>query len=370
MTEQGLKTQTFVLNMGPQHPSTHGVMRLMVELDGEVVVDLKPVMGYLHRGVERLCEEGTYLQNITLTDRLDYVSSMTNNWAYVLAVEELAGIQVPERAEYLRVIAAELQRIANHLIAIGSFAADLGTYFTPFMYCFRERELILDLFERLCGARLTYSYMCPGGVRRDADEVFIAKTREFLDLMPHRIDEYERLLTENEVFLVRTKGIGILPPDVAVNYSVTGPTLRGSGVRYDVRREVPYGIYPRFDFRVPIGEVGDCFDRYMVRIHEMRESLRIVRQALAELPKGEVKANVPRVLRPPAGEAFSRIEAPKGELGFFIVSDGSIAPYRCKIRSPSFINLGVLRQMVLGLKVADVIACFGSIDVVLGEVDR
>lgn len=370
MMEQSMQTQTFLVNLGPQHPSTHGVMRLVAELDGEVVVDLKPVMGYLHRGVERLCEEGTYVQNLVFTDRLDYVSAMTNNWAYSLAVEELAGIQVPERAEYLRVIAAELQRVANHLIAVGSFAADLGTYFTPFMYCFRERELILDLFELLSGARLTYSYICPGGVRRDADEVFITKTRQFLDLMPGKIDEYERLLTDNEVFLARTKGVGILPPDVAVNYSVTGPTLRASGVRYDVRREVPYGIYSRFDFTIPLGEVGDCFDRYLVRIQEMRQSLRIVRQALADLPGGEVMARVPRVLRPPAGEAFSRIESPKGELGFFIVSDGSIAPYRCKIRSPSFINLGVLREMVLGLKVADIIACFGSIDVVLGEVDR
>ncbi|MGQ9674539.1 MAG: NADH-quinone oxidoreductase subunit D [Chloroflexota bacterium] len=370
MTEAGLKTETFMVNMGPQHPSTHGVLRLVLVLDGETVVDLKPVVGYLHRGVERLCEEGTYLQNITLTDRLDYLSPMTNNWAYALAVEELAGIEVPERAEHLRVIVGELQRIANHLVAVGSFAADIGTYFTPFMYCFRERELILDLFERISGARMTHSYICPGGVRRDADEVFIAKTKQFLSMLPRRIEEYEAMLTTNEVFLARTKGVGVLPPDVAVNFSVSGPSLRGSGVRYDLRRAVPYGIYSRFDFRIPVGEVGDCFDRYMVRIEEMRQSLRIVQQALEQLPKGEIMAKVPRLLRPPAGEAFSRIEAPKGELGFFIVSDGSVAPYRCKIRAPSFINLGVLREIVVGLKVADVVACLGSIDVVLGEVDR
>lgn len=370
MADLGLRTERITVNMGPQHPSTHGVLRLVLVLDGEVVLDLKPVVGYLHRGVERLCEEGTYVQNITLTDRLDYLAAMSNNWAYVLAVEELAGIKVPERAEYIRVIVAELQRIASHLIAIGSFAADVGTFFTPFMYCFREREMILDLFELISGARMTYSYVCIGGVRRDVNDEFVAKARQFLNVMPGRIDEYEALLSDNEVFLARTKGVGILPPDVAVNYSVTGPTLRGSGVAFDLRRAAPYGVYPRFDFKIPVGEVGDCYDRYMVRIQEMRQSLRIVKQALDDLPKGEVLAKVPKLLRPPAGEAFSRIESPKGELGFFVVSDGGIAPYRCKIRAPSFINLAALREMVVGLKVADVVACLGSIDIVLGEVDR
>jgi NADH-quinone oxidoreductase subunit D len=370
MADLGFPTQTITVNIGPQHPSTHGVFRIVAELDGETVVDVKYVVGYLHRGVERLCEEGTYAQNLTFTDRLDYLGAMTNNWAYSLAVEELAGIKVPERAEYIRVIVAELQRIASHLMAVGAFAADLGTYYTPFMYCFREREYILDLFQMISGARMTYSYVCPGGVRRDVNDEFLAKTREFLDYLPKRLDEYRRLLNENEVFLKRAKGTGILAPDVAVNYSLSGPLLRGSGVAYDIRRAAPYGIYPRFDFKIPTGQVGDNYDRYMVRFEEVNQSLSIIRQALADLPEGEYRTKLPANLRPPVGEAFSRIEAPKGELGFFMVSDGSIAPYRCKIRAPSFINIGALREMAVGEKIADLIITFGSIDVVLGEVDR
>jgi NADH-quinone oxidoreductase subunit D len=370
MADLGFTTETITVNIGPQHPSTHGVFRLVAVLDGETIVDIKPVVGYLHRGVEKLCEEGTYKQNLTFTDRLDYLSAMSNNWAYSLAVEELAGIEVPERAEYIRVIVAELQRIASHLMSVGAFAADLGTYYTPFMYCFREREYILDLFEILSGARMTYSYVCPGGVRRDANELFVTKTREFLEYLPKRLDEYRRLLNENEVFIQRTKGTGILAADLAVNYSLSGPILRGSGVAFDIRRADPYGIYARFDFKVPTGKNGDNFDRYMVRFEEVGQSLRIIEQALNALPEGPFRTKVPANLRPPVGEAFSRIESPKGELGFFMVSDGSIAPYRCKIRAPSFINVGALKEMTVGEKIADLIVTFGSIDVVLGEVDR
>jgi NADH-quinone oxidoreductase subunit D len=327
-------------------------------------------MGYLHRGVEKQAEEGTYLHLVTATDRLDYLSAMNNNWALALAVERLAGIPVPERAEYIRVIIGELQRIASHCVAIGTFGSDVGAFFTPLLYTFREREAILDLFNMVCGARLTYSYIRPGGVALDLTDEFVPACRTFADQMPARVDEYEALLTSNEVFVARTKGVGILKPDLAVDYSISGPNLRGSGVRYDLRRDAPYSVYERFEFDVPVGTVGDCFDRYMVRVHEMRESVKIIKQALDQLPGGPHATPVNRNLRPPAGEAFSRLESPRGELGFYLVSDGSIAPYRAKIRAPSFINIGPLREMLVGWKVADVIAILGSIDIVLGEVDR
>ncbi len=365
-----LQTEPFVLNMGPVHPSTHGVFRMRLTLDGEVVVNLEPVFGYLHRGVEKLAEERTYTGVIPLTDRLDYVASMSNNLAYVLAVEKLTGISVPERAEYLRVIMAELQRIANHLIAIGSFMNDCGAYFTPFLYMYRERERIVDLFDMVCGQRLLYNYMRVGGVSQDTPEEFLPALRKFLRQMPRYIDEYERLLKENEILLARTKGVGILSMEMAINISASGPVLRGSGVKWDIRKADPYSIYDRFEFDIPTGTVGDCYDRYRVRIEEMWQSLRILEQAADQLPPGETRSEVPHLFRPPAGEAYAHVEAPKGELGFYLVSDNSIAPYRCHIRAPSLMNLTALREMTIGWKIQDLIVTFGSIDITMGEVDR
>ncbi|MFC2044399.1 NADH-quinone oxidoreductase subunit D [Chloroflexota bacterium] len=365
-----IRTEPFVLNIGPVHPSTHGVYRMRVTLDGEVVVDMEPVFGYLHRGIEKLAEERTFSGIIPLTDRLDYVSSMSNNLAYVLAVEKLAGIKVPERAEYLRVIMAELQRIGNHLIAVGSFLNDCGAYFTPFLYMFREREKIVDLFEMVSGQRLTYNYMRVGGVSQDIPEEFLPALDKFMGTIPRFIEEWERLLKENEILLARSKGVGILTREKAINCSTSGPVLRASGVEWDWRKVDPYSIYDRFEFDIPIGSVGDCYDRYRVRIEEMRQSLRIIEQALKQLPSGLVRAEVPHLVRPPVGEAYARIESPKGELGFYLVSDNSIAPYRCHIRPTSLVNLTALRDMVIGWKVADLIIIFGSIDICLGEVDR
>ena len=365
-----LRTEPFVLNMGPVHPSTHGVFRMRVTLDGEVVQDIEPVFGYLHRGVEKLCEERTYTGIIPMTDRLDYVASMSNNLAYCLAVEKLAGIKVPERAEYIRVIIAEMQRLASHLIAVGSFLNDCGAFFTPFLYMFREREKIVDLFEMVSGQRLTYNYMRIGGVSQDFPDEFLPALTKFMKTMPKYIEEFERLLKQNEILLARAKGVGIITGEMAVNYSMTGPVLRASGVKYDIRRADPYSIYDRFEFDIPTGQAGDCYDRYRVRVEEMRQCLRIIEQAMKDIPEGPVRADVPHLIRPPAGEAYGRLEAPKGELGFYLVSDNSIAPYRCHIRPPSLINLSALREMVRGWKVADLILIFGSIDICLGEVDR
>ncbi len=365
-----LRTEPFVLNIGPVHPSTHGVFRLRATLDGEVVVDVEPVFGYLHRGVEKLAEERTYTGFIPLTDRMDYICSMTNNLAYVLAVEKLAGIKVPERAEYLRVIMAELQRIANHLIAAGAFLNDCGAYFTPFLYMFREREKIIDLFEMVSGQRLTYNYMRVGGVSQDVPEEFMPALRKFLKEMPAHIAEYERLLNDNEILLARSRGVGILPADTAINCSISGPVARASGVKRDLRKDDPYGIYPRFEFDLPLGEAGDCYDRFRIRIEEMKQSLRILDQAAARLPSGPVRSEVPFLVRPPVGEAYAHIEGPKGELGFYLVSDGSIAPYRNHVRPPSLINLTALRKMLIGWKIQDAIIIFGSIDITMGEVDR
>ena len=365
-----LKTEPFVLNMGPVHPSTHGVFRMRTTLDGEVVVDIEPIFGYLHRGVEKLAEQRTYTGIIPLTDRLDYISSMNNNLAYCLAVEKLAGIKVPERAEYLRVIMAELQRIAAFLIAVGAFLNDCGAFFTPFMYMFREREKIVDLLEMVSGQRLTYNYIRVGGVSQDIPEEFLPALRTFVAQMPGFIDEYDRLLMQNEILLARTKGVGILTREQAINCAASGPVLRASGVKWDIRQADPYSIYDRFEFNIPTGTVGDCYDRYRVRVAEMRQSLRIIQQAMTQLPPGPVKAAVPHLIRPPVGEAYAHLEAPKGELGFYLVSDNSIAPYRCHIRPPSLINLTALRDMVRGWKVADLIVIFGSIDITVGEIDR
>jgi len=361
---------TLVVNFGPQHPSTHGVFRLVMKLEGETIVDAVPVMGYLHRSVEKLSESRTYLQGVPFTDRLDYLAAMSNNLAYALAVEKLAGIEVPERAEYIRVIMVELNRIASHQMAVGSLANDVGTYYTPFIYCFRDREKILDLFEMVSGQRLTYSYIRFGGVSRDLPEEFVPACRKLLDELPRNIDEYERMLTTNEIFLARTRNVGVLPPDMAIDYSVTGPVLRASGVPYDLRRAEPYSIYDRFEFDIPVGTVGDVYDRYLVRIQEMRESAKIVRQALDQLPGGPARASLPKVMRPPKGDAYAQVENPKGVLGYYLVSDGGPNPYRAKVRAPSFINLTALRPLVIGHKVADSIVILGSFDIVLGEVDR
>ncbi|HEX5417736.1 MAG TPA: NADH-quinone oxidoreductase subunit D [Chloroflexota bacterium] len=364
------ETEQIVMNMGPQHPSTHGVFRMILTLSGETIVKADLEMGYLHRGVEKQCEEGTFVHNVTLTDRLDYLAAMSNNLSYSMAAEQLAGVEVPERGWYIRTIVCELQRIASHCIAVGTFGADVGTMFTPLTYAFREREMILDMFNMVCGARMTLNYVRPGGVALDLPEEFIPACRYFLDIMPAKIDEYEALLTTNEIFTARTRGVGVLPKERALDYAVSGPTLRGSGSNYDVRRNAPYGIYDRFDFNVMTETGGDCFSRYLVRVREMRESVKIVKQAIENLPGGPHSAKLSRNFRAAAGETFSRIEAPKGELGFYMVSDGSIAPYRCKIRAPSFINLGPLREMLVGHKVADAVVILGSIDIVLGEVDR
>ena len=365
-----VKTEPFVINIGPQHPSTHGVFRMRLTLDGEVVVDMEPVFGYLHRGIEKLAEGRTYKQNIPLTDRLDYVSSMSNNLAYVIAMEKLAGIPVPERAEYLRVIMTELQRIANHLIALGAFLNDCGAFMTPFLYMFREREKILDLFDMVCGQRLTYNYMRFGGVSQDIPEEFLPALDKFTQNMPNFIDEYDQLLSENEILLARAKGVGILPKEVAINISASGPVLRASGIEWDIRKVDPYSIYDRFEFDIPTGSVGDCYDRYWVRMQEMRQSVRIIKQAMEQLPPGEVLTPVPLRLCPPAGEVYAHIEAPKGELGFYLVSDNSPNPYRWHVRAPSLINLTALRDMIVGWKLADAIIIFGSIDITLAEVDR
>jgi NADH-quinone oxidoreductase subunit D len=365
-----LKTEPFVLNMGPLHPSTHGVYRMRVTLDGEVVLDIEPVFGYLHRGIEKLMEERTYTGCIPLTDRLDYVSAMNNNFGYCLAVEKLVGIKVPERAEYIRVITAELQRIANHCIAVGAMLNDAGALGTPFFYLFREREKIYDLLEMLCGQRLMHNYMRIGGASQDIPPEFLPALEKLVPQLWRFLDEYDFFLKQNEILIARAKGVGVLSKDMAVSCGISGPVARASGIKRDLRKDDPYSIYDRFEFDIPTCENGDCYDRYRVRIEEMRQSLRIIEQAIKQVPGGPFKADVPHIIRPPAGDAYVHIEGPKGELGFYIVSDNSIAPYRCHIRATSFINLSALRQMVRGWKVADLIVIFGSIDITMGEVDR
>jgi NADH-quinone oxidoreductase subunit D len=360
------------VSMGPQHPSTHGVFRMDVVLDGERVVKLKPVFGYLHRNHEKIAENTTYLGSMPYTDRLDYFCSLTNNWAYASAVEKLAGLAVPERAEYIRVITAELTRLQNHASLGGFLLQDMGASGTPLMYAFREREKILDLFEALTGARMMCNYMRFGGCRCDLPAGWVEQARELVDEFPRFLDEFEALLNENEILMARTQGVGVLARELAMNASVTGPMLRAAGVDYDIRKVDHYGIYDRFPFRVPLGDHGDVYDRYMVRVLEMRESVKILQQALREMPGGPIvdpKAKL-RGFRPKAGEAYGRIEAPKGELGFYLISDGSPNPYRYRVRPPSLINLTILEDMCLGQMVADVVIILGSIDIVLGEVDR
>jgi NADH-quinone oxidoreductase subunit D len=374
-----LDTELLEINLGPQHPSTHGVFRMQVTLDGETIVKLKPVVGYLHRNHEQIGEHSTYVASFPFTDRLDYFCAMSNNFGLALAIEKLGGIPVSERGEYLRVIMVELTRVLNHTAVTGFLLNDMGAFGTPLLYAFREREKILDLFEAVSGSRMMCNYVRPGGVRADVPPGWLDRARQLVSGFPRFLDEFEKLLTGNEIIRQRTQQVGILPKDLAVNASVTGPLLRASGVNYDIRKADGYSFYPRFPFKVPLGTVGDVYDRYYVRILEMRESLKILQQALKEIPEGQpaispkglALVKSPRTFKPAKGaEAYGRIEAPKGELGFYLVSDGSSQPYRYHVRAPSFINLTVLEDMCLGQKVADAIIILGSIDIVMGEVDR
>jgi NADH-quinone oxidoreductase subunit C/D len=383
-----------ILNMGPQHPATHGVLRLVLKLEGEVVRDAIPYLGHLHRGVEKLAEQMTYTQGITLTDRLDYTAGICNNLAYCLAVEKLAAIEVPKRAQYIRVMLAELQRIAAHLLWLGTHALDMGAM-TVLFYCFREREEILDILEQITGARLTPSFLRIGGLAADLPAGIEARIKGFLDAFPGRMAEYETLLTKNVIWLKRTKGVGVIAAAEAVNWGLTGPVIRGSGINWDIRKAFPYSSYDEFTFAIPIGEHGDVYDRYLVRLEEMRQSARIIRQALGKLRAGPVRTRDHRVtppakakagqelpalihhfklfaegITPPVGEVYSSVENPKGELGWFLVSDGTSRPYRFRIHTPSFVNLAALPAMIRGQLVADVVAIIGSIDIVLGEIDR
>jgi NADH-quinone oxidoreductase subunit D len=365
-----IQTPPYVVNIGPQHPSTHGVFRVKATMDGEYIIDAEMVLGYLHRSMEKLAEERTYTQNIPFTDRMDYLAAMTGNLAYCLAAEKLAGIEVPERGSYLRVIFAELQRIASHSMANGTFVNDCGAWQTPLMYMFRERERILDMFEMTCGARLTTNYMRIGGVSFDVPGEWYPAMESFLRDIPKRVTEYEELLLDNEILLARSRDVGVLPADIAINASISGPVLRGSGVAWDVRKAEPYCVYDRFDFDIPVGHNGDCFDRFIVRLEEIRQSIRILEQAFGSLPGGPVNVPLPLALKPEPGEAYARIESPKGELGFYLVSDGAPTPYRFHVRSPSYINLTVLREMVEGHSIADAIVTLGSLDINVGEIDR
>ena len=388
-------TRTMVLNMGPQHPSTHGVLRVLLELDGETVVKAVPDLGYLHTGIEKSCEDKTYSQAITLTDRIDYLNPLGNNLVYCLAVEKLLGLEIPKRAQYVRVMLTELQRISSHLVWLGTHAIDLGAM-SVFLYCFREREEILKIFEMFAGQRMMTSYFRIGGLALEPPAGWRAPVEKFLKMMPSRIDEYEDLLTGNRIWMGRTKGVGYISGEDAVALSMTGPTLRAAGIPYDNRKLFPYSSYEEFEFEVPTRTDSDCFGRYMVRVAEMRQSLKIVQQAMAKISdEGPVKADAPGIIppqrekmktemealiyhfkiftegfSPPPGEAFVTVESPRGELGCFVASDGSPKPLRVHFRSPSYINLQALPKLIQGQLIADVVACIGTIDIVLGEVDR
>ncbi|MHC1737410.1 MAG: NADH-quinone oxidoreductase subunit D [Ignavibacteriaceae bacterium] len=370
-----MKTERMTLNVGPQHPSTHGVLRLELEIEGEVVHKVTPHIGYLHRCFEKHCEALTYPQIIPYVDRLDYLASMNNEMGYAITVEKLLGIQVPERVEFIRVIMAELQRIASHLVAVGTYGLDIGA-FTPFLYCFRDREKILSLFEITCGGRLLYNYIWIGGLSHDLHPDFLRLTKEFIDYFKPIIGEINNLLSYNRIFTDRTGNIGILSAEKAVNFGITGPNLRASGVKWDLRRDDPYSIYDRFDFEIPVGKgtmgtVGDCWDRYFLRVLEIEQSIRIIEQAIAQIPsEGDVQSAIPKRIKPPEGDIYSRVENPKGELGFYIVSKGGLQPHRVKVRPPSFVNMSVMDEISRGHLVADIIAILGSIDIVLGEIDR
>jgi len=393
--ELGPAENKMVLNMGPQHPSTHGVLRVILELDGETVLKADPIIGYLHTGIEKSCEAKTYSQAITLTDRIDYLAPLSNNLGYCLAVEKLLGIEIPKRAQYIRVLLTELTRIASHLVWLGTHAIDLGAM-SVFLYGFREREEIMKIFEYVSGQRMMTSYFRIGGLALEPPPGWLDRVRRVMDSLPGHIDEYEDLLTHNRIWIARTQGIGILDPDDAIALGVSGPMLRASGVAYDVRRAFPYSSYDEFEFNIPTQTASDCYARYLVRVAEIRESIKIVRQAMEKVPaEGPFRASLPGIIpppreemktsiegliyhfkiftegfAPPRGEVYQAIESPRGELGVFVVSDGSPKPYRVKFRAPSFVNLQSLPKFVVGRLIADVVACIGTTDIVLGEVDR
>jgi NADH-quinone oxidoreductase subunit D len=364
-----LDSNELIINMGPQHPATHGVLRVILKLDGEKVLGTECVIGYLHRGVEKIGENRTYTMFNPYVDRMDYVAAVSNGLGYCLAVEKLLNVEAPPRANYIRVILTELNRISSHLLWLGTHALDIGAM-TPLFYTFRDREEILKIFEKYCGARLTTHAFRIGGLQYETFPGFEKEVKNFVALLPPRIDEYEALLTGNRIWIDRTKNVGVISGKDCIALGVTGPVLRASGVKWDLRKAQPYANYSDFDFEVPIGQNGDTFDRYIVRMREMRQSLRIIEQAVNGIPEGAIMAKVPKVIKPPVGEIYQSIEAPKGELGYFIVSDGSTQPYRVRVRPPSFVNLQALDLMVRGMLVADVVAVIGTIDIVLGEVDR
>ena len=391
---ESVQDKTLVLNMGPQHPSTHGVLRLLLEIDGETVISLKPDIGYLHTGIEKTCEAKFYQQVVPLTDRIDYLCPMINNLAYVLAVEKLLGLEIPPKAQWMRVLLSELTRINSHLVWLGTHAMDIGAM-TVFLYCFREREDVLRMFEMVSGQRMMTSYFRIGGLALEPPLGFFARVKEFADRFPARVDEYENLLTGNPIWLMRTKGVAYLSSEDAIGLGATGPTLRGSGVDIDLRRDMPYSSYEKFQFKVPVATEGDVFARYICRVQELRETIGIVQQALAGMPNGPIKADAPKIVLPdrekmktqmealiyhfkivtegfavPEGEVYSAVESPRGEMGYYIVSDGTAKPYRVHMRAPSFANLQVLQKMCEGRLIADVVAAIGSIDIVLGDIDR
>jgi len=367
-----LQTDHLIVNLGPQHPSTHGVFRMAVALDGETVIGLKPVMGYMHRNHEKIGERNAFLGNMPFTDRLDYVCSMSNNFGYAVAVEKLMGIQAPDRAEYIRVMMAELTRINSHLVATGFLLNDLGAFFTPVLYALEEREFILDIFEATAGSRMMCNYYRFGGVARDLPAGISEKVKAFVeDRFPRKMEELERYLVGNEIIRTRCEGVGVISPEQAIASSVTGPILRSSGVPYDVRRAEPYSIYDRFEFDIPVRYHGDVYDRFLLRLDEIHQSMKILRQVIRDMPEGPIQTGKPQYqVRVPAGESYGRIEGPKGELGYYVISNGKPNPWRYHVRAPSFINLTALEQMCVGQKVADVVVILGSVDIVLGEVDR
>jgi len=396
LSGDGQRVDTMTINMGPQHPSTHGVLRLILTIEGETVIKAVPDIGFLHTGIEKTAEAKTYHQALVLTDRMDYLAPLNNNLGYSLAVEKLLGIEdeMNDKIKYVRVLLAELQRIASHLVWLGTHALDLGAM-SVFLYCFREREMILDVFELVSGVRMMTSYICPGGLQADLPPGFDGKVREFTSIFPERLQEYHDLLTNNQLWVERTRGVATLSAQDAIAYGASGPVLRGSGVVWDIRKAFPYSGYEQFDFDIPVGANGDVYDRYLVRMLEMQQSLNIVKQALEGMPSGSYRVDNPKIVppprwqitgsmealihhfklytegyRPPAGEVFLRTESPKGELGFYIVSDGSAKPYRMHVRGASFANLEVLPLMIEGKFISDVVAAIGSIDIVLGEVDR
>jgi NADH-quinone oxidoreductase subunit D len=376
-----LRTEEMLINMGPQHPSTHGVLRLVLRTDGEMVLETTPHIGYLHRCAEKIGESVTPAQFIPITDRLDYLAAMNNNQAFSIAIEKLCGLEVPERGRYIRIIMAELNRIASHVVSFGTFGLEMGA-FTPLLFGFREREYILDLFESTCGARLTYSYITVGGPNQDLPEGFAEKLAWYLDYLEPKIDDYNNLLTFNHIFVKRTAGVGVIPAEDAIAWGLTGPCLRGSGVKWDLRKCEPYDIYDRFEFDIPVGvdggsdgipkgvTVGDSWNRYFVRICEIKQSIRILRQCLKQMPEGDFRTKVPRVLKLPPKEVYFEAEVPRGQLGFLVVGEGKPIPRRVKIRGPSFCNLSIVPHVCQNVLLADLVAIVGSIDVVMGEVDR